>query len=72
MLVVDRIIGGIAVCVREDETVDIPLSDIQGNVREGDVLRAEGGRYAMDTDETARRTAAIQERWNRIKSKNNS
>ena len=70
MLVVDRIIDGMAVCVREDETIDIPLTDIDGEPREGDILATNGERYAVDTAATDHRTAAIQERFNRIKNRN--
>jgi len=69
MLVVDRIIGNIAVCVRGDEAIDIPLAEIDGEPREGDVLRENGTRYAVDTAATGHRTAAIQERFNRIKNR---
>jgi hypothetical protein len=67
MIVVDRILNGVAVCIREDEAFDVPLSAIGGAVREGAVLRKDGGRYTVDDRETARRTDAIKSRWDRIK-----
>ena len=70
ILVVDRIVGGIAVCVRGDETLDIPLTEIDGEPREGDILTTIGERYAVDAAATDHRTAAIQERFNRIKNRN--
>ena len=69
LLVVDRIIDGIAVCVRGDDAIDIPLAEIDGEPREGDVLRENGARYTVDVTATGHRTAAIQERFNRIKNR---
>ena len=74
MIIVDRIINGIAVCEVDGlTTVDIPLSSISGNVREGAVIQKADGesRYIVDDDDTQRRKAAISERFNRLKARRN-
>ncbi|MCI5751321.1 MAG: DUF3006 domain-containing protein [Oscillospiraceae bacterium] len=48
MLCVDRIEGRYAVCYEDKKKTDIPLSDIIGNVREGDILIKSGSRYSID------------------------
>ncbi|MGN0696581.1 MAG: DUF3006 domain-containing protein [Oscillospiraceae bacterium] len=48
MLCVDRIEGGYAVCYEDRIKTDILLSDIIGNVREGDILVKCGSRYNID------------------------
>lgn len=72
MMIVDRIINGIAVCENDGSMMDIPLSAITGNVREGDVLRVDknDAQYIVDTDETQKRRDAITERFERIKARN--
>jgi len=71
MIVVDRIINEIAVCITEDKSIDIPISSIDGQVKEGAVLipNADGDRYHVDDEETGRRRSELTERFNRLKRK---
>ena len=72
MIIVDRIINGIAVCEIDGAAIaDIPLSSINGNVREGSVIIEAGDklRYIVDEEETLRRRADITERFNRLKAR---
>lgn len=72
MIIVDRILNGLAVCIKDGISVDIPLSAISGNVREGDALLADESQtqYSVDNIETQKRRTNITERFNRIKKRN--
>ena len=52
-LVVDRIEGDIAVCENRSNGVmiNIQLSKLPGNVREGSVIKYYDGKYRLDSDE---------------------
>jgi len=68
ILIVDRIESNFAICERSDKSfTQIPLSQLPPGVREGDCLCQEGGRYIIDTEETARRRAALNALFNRLK-----
>jgi len=71
MLIIDRIIEGAAVCVLNGEVIEIPVSTIDGQVKEGAVLipNADGDRYHVDDEETGRRRSELTERFNRLKRK---
>jgi len=71
MLIIDRIIEGAAVCVLNGEVIEIPVSTIDGQVKEGAVLipNAAGDRYLVDFEETESRRAELTERFNRLKRK---
>lgn len=73
MIIVDRIIDGLAICEKDGASINIPLSQITGNVREGDMLRENesGVRYSVDSEETRNRRTALSERFERIKAKQN-
>lgn len=54
--IVDRIEGGFAVCEGTNRTtVDLPLSKLPAGIKEGDVIRLDGGVYQIDKEETQRR-----------------
>jgi len=73
MIIVDRIEEGLAVCEIDGATVDIPLSEISGKPREGDVLIATAdGAYTVDTDEAERRRSDISAQFERLKARKNS
>ncbi len=63
-MIVDRIEGELArVELSQGSFEDVPLSSIDGRVRDGAVLLAgEDGRYVVDEDETAKRNESIKER----------
>ena len=70
-LVVDRIEEGIAICEDPAKAYKhIPLSKLPRGVREGDCLRQEGDGYIIDTEETARRRAALKSLFDRLKKSN--
>ena len=71
MIVVDRIINEIAVCIKEDKSIDIPISSIDGQVKEGAVLipNAAGDRYHVDDEETGRRRSELTTRFRRLQKK---
>lgn len=55
-LSIDRIEGNIAVCEADDRSRrEIPVSEIEGCPREGDVLCCDGERCYVDHEETKRR-----------------
>ncbi|MGN1416905.1 MAG: DUF3006 domain-containing protein [Oscillospiraceae bacterium] len=66
MLCVDRIEGGYAVCYEDRIKTDIPLSDIMGTVREGDILVKSGGRYSIDKEAAENRKREIIRKQNSL------
>jgi hypothetical protein len=74
MIIVDRIENNeIAVCEIDEKMVDIPLSKISKDVREGDVLideKGDGVFYIVDSAKTLQRRAEITELFERLKAKN--
>ena len=73
ILIVDRIEAGIAVCEGEGSTfVQVPLSSLPKNVREGDCLRPTPDGYIIDRDETTRRRALNKRLFDMLKKPNNN
>jgi hypothetical protein len=71
MIIIDRFEGSIAICEIDGAMVDIPLSRILGNAKEGDVLLVgEGDSFRVDSVKTESRKTAITERFKRLKTKN--
>jgi len=68
-IIVDRIEGEVAVCEMNGAMVDIPLEKINGEVREGDILRSDGEHYTVSKEETEQRRAAITDRFARLKAR---
>ncbi len=59
-LIVDRIEEGLAVCEEENGSMQsLPLSLLPPGIREGSVIRKEGGRYLADPEGEARRREAL-------------
>lgn len=73
MIIVDRIINGFAVCEKDGNSENIPLSIINGDVKEGVALLKDsnGDGYTVDTTGTDERRKAILQRYERIKSRSN-
>jgi len=69
-IIVDRIENGLAVCEVNGALVDIPLANISGAVREGDILNENDSFYTIAKEETEERRVAITSRFERLKSKN--
>ncbi len=59
MLIIDRIEGNIAIVETENGHLDISLSAIIGNPKEGDVLSKKGEGYIIDKAETTSRKSKI-------------
>lgn len=74
MIIVDRVEEGIiAVCEIDDVMLEIPLTKINGKVRDGDVLIDNGdGTYAIDAATTAQRKAEITDIFERLKARKKS
>jgi len=73
MIIVDRIEDGLAVCEIDGKMIDIPLSKISGNVREGDTLIDAGNSlYTIDTARTEQLRADISTQFERLKARKNS
>ena len=69
-LIVDRIVGDIAVLERDDKShIEVPLSEIAPEIKEGSVLLFDGDRYTADKDSEAARRKKIFEMQERLKRK---
>ena len=60
MLIIDRIEDGIAVIEDEDSRFEVPVSMLDKDVREGDVVILENGVYVPDISATEKRRRYIQ------------
>jgi len=60
MLSVDRIVSNIAICYDEHERkIELPLSELPEQIREGDMLILCNGRYQIDKTATEQRRAQL-------------
>lgn len=59
MLVIDRIEGSVAVIETENGSIDVPLSEIKGNPKEGDVLKRRKKGFCVDRFKTDERKKEI-------------
>lgn len=66
MLVVDRLENGYAICENGSEMLRIPLSHIDGSVKEGDVLLKENGVYAVNAGATEHRRLLAAQKLKRL------
>ena len=63
----DRIENGYAVLVNGEETVDVPLKELEGGVSEGDMfVKNARGRFVRDNSEQAMRRKKLAERTRRL------
>ena len=70
-LIVDRIIGDIAVLEKEDRSyIEVSLSEIALDIKEGSVLLFDGSVYTADVDSEAARRKRIFEMQQKLKSRN--
>ncbi len=70
-LIVDRIVGDIAVLEKEDRShIKVSLSEIGFDIKEGTVLLFDGARYTADEDSEAARRKKIFEMQQRLKNRN--
>jgi len=68
MIIVDRFEAEYAVLELQKDNGELmyknlPLDWLPGNVAEGDVLKKSAGGYVIDDAETAKRRAAVNEKW---------
>ena len=67
MFIVDRIEGAYVVCEREDKSfVDIKKSLFPDNVKAGDVVYEEQGKYVICKEETKKRSEKINHLMNAL------
>ena len=55
MFIIDRIEDGIAVIEDENSCIEVPVSMLERNVREGDAVTLENGIYVPDKSATEKR-----------------
>ena len=68
-ITVDRIEENIAVLIDDDENKsDIPVSELPGGLKEGDILRfdEEDEKYVIDKERTEQVGASIEERFRKL------
>lgn len=59
-LSIDRIEGEVAICEDENRTrIELPLKEISGSPKEGDIILCAEGVYRVSKEETDRRRAEI-------------
>ena len=72
MIIVDRILNDLAICINDGVQIDIPISKIEGKVSEGDLLYFDESdiKYSKQVDEPQKCKDGLSERFNRIKTRN--
>ena len=69
-LIVDRIVGDIAVLEKEDRShIEVLLSEINLDIKEGSILLFDGSVYIADEDSEATRRKRIFEMQQKLKNK---
>ena len=67
-LIVDRIVGEIAVLEKENRShIEVPLSEIGLDIKEGSVLLFDGSVYSADEDSEAARRKKLFEMQKKLK-----
>lgn len=70
-LIVDRIIGTIAVLEKEDKShIELSLKDLSFSIKEGSVLLFDGEKYYLDSEEEKERRSRIFSLQEKLKNKN--
>ena len=71
--IVDRIENNIAVLENKEtnEIINIDISILPTNLKEGNVLRYENNTYILDNDEEEKRRQLLLEKFNKLKNKDN-
>ena len=61
--IIDRLEEGLAICVTElRKRISVPVSHLPKEVKEGDVLREEEGRFFLDSEETDKRRREMKKK----------
>ena len=67
MMIIDRIEGERAVVeLEKGRFVELPLTRIDGNVRDGAAIIERNGNYVVDEDETSRRLRIVSAKRGRL------
>ena len=71
--IVDRIENNIAILENKEtnEIINIDISLLPTNLKEGNVLRYENNTYILDNDEEDKRRQLLVEKFNKLKNKDN-
>lgn len=69
-MVVDRFEGEYAVIETKDGMVNVHISQLDENIREGDCVVLKDGRYTVDTAETSERRTKMAQRLRRLMGEN--
>lgn len=72
MYTLDRFEGSFAVLENRNskKMIDIPISDIPSNAKEGDILKLSNGSYIVDHEETKNASARIRQKMDNLKKSN--
>lgn len=69
-LIVDRIVGDVAVLEKEDRShIEVSLSEIAFDIKEGSVLLFDGSAYTADDDSEAARRKRIFEMQQKLRNR---
>ena len=61
--IIDRLEEGLAICETElRKCISVPVSHLPKEVKEGDVLREEEGRFFLDSEETDKRRREVKKK----------
>lgn len=61
--IIDRLEEGLAICETElRKRISVPVSHLPKEVKEGDVLREEEGRFFLDSEETDNRRCEMKKK----------
>jgi hypothetical protein len=70
MLILDRIENDIAVIEADDKIIEVHISELAENVKEGDVLTESDGKYIVDSEATVERREKLASMYrNRLRKK---
>lgn len=65
-MIIDRFEGGFAVVETKDGMINVDRSFLPSDVREGDVLTCENGRYTVDRESTETIRSSVRDRLHRL------
>lgn len=66
IMIIDRFEGDIAVIETDGGMIEVNVSELPDNAREGDVLALENGRYTVDCEASEERRRKASDRLQRL------
>jgi hypothetical protein len=66
LLIVDRIENEIVIIENDTKHMKIPLSEFDGNIREGDIIIENSGRYTVDKKATEERRKYMAQKLSKM------